>query len=79
MPAVFFSSFFSDTAGSTEKLIAIVLVEVVLVEIMVLAFVAREKFANIWFAHLAVGSVGGLIMTALASVNGTEMAKLVPV
>ncbi len=76
MPAVFFSSFFSDTAGSTEKLIAIGLFEVVLVELMVLAWVARDKFASIWLGHLVVGTVVGVVMTVLAKVNASELAKL---
>ena len=76
VPAVFFSSFFSDTAGDVEKLVAIGLFEVVLIELMVLAWVAKDKFASIWLGHLVVGTVAGVVLTVLAKVNATELAEL---
>lgn len=78
MPAVFFSTLKSD-AGQVEKLIAIGGFEIILIELMVLAFVAREKFADIWLGHLLAGTVGGVIMTALSPVSGTKLAALVKV
>ena len=77
MPAVFFSSFSNDAAGGTEKLVAIGLFEVVLIELIVLAWVAKDKFAVIWLGHLVVGTVGGGIMTILAKVDALELATLV--
>ncbi len=77
MPAVLFSSLSSDTAGSTEKLVAIGLFEVVLIELMVLAWVARDKFAGIWLGHLLVGTVGGIVMTVMATVEASTLTELV--
>lgn len=76
LPAVFFSSL-AATIDSTEKFAVAGLFVFILVELMILAWVAKEKFAGIWFGHVAVAAIGGIYVAAVTKADIGKLVKLI--